>query len=366
MTFSDEQIAALGRPLSARHVRLRERSGREIPVLDGWRAIAEANRIFGPDGWDREILDMKCAATREVQGRLSAAYVARVRVRIRTESRPIIRDGHGCGEGRGDTPFEAHDRGLKAAEIDATMRALATFGRPFGLGLYLGEIPRARRTPATARRDDRSASHGGQTAAGQTPAAHGPSANGAQRPGAQESDSGINGDAGHQDHRSAAAAPPGHAGEAGAADRNGGPSPGDSSDMLLPKSTRRRDPAHLRFIRAQPCLICSRKPSDAHHLRFAQPRAMAAKVSDEFTVPLCRYHHQLLHRHNDEPAWWDAYEIDALSIARDLWEESTGEPPADRATAAGPEPDRISGRPLATGQWSPDELAATPPEAKQP
>lgn len=64
---------------------------------------------------------------------------------------------------------------------------------------------------------------------------------------------------------------------------------------------RRRDKAHLKFVATQPCLLCARRPADAHHLRFAQARALGAKVSDEFTVPLCRSHHRQLHRSGNEP-----------------------------------------------------------------
>src|SRR5438067_4890637 len=64
----------------------------------------------------------------------------------------------------------------------------------------------------------------------------------------------------------------------------------------IPKAIRKRDKAHLAFVSAQPCLVCKRSPCDAHHLKFARPRALGRKVSDEFTVPLCREHHQELHR----------------------------------------------------------------------
>jgi hypothetical protein len=70
------------------------------------------------------------------------------------------------------------------------------------------------------------------------------------------------------------------------------------------KPTRQRNKAHLTFVSSQPCLICQRTPSDAHHLKFAQPRSLGRKVSDEFTVPLCRDHHLQLHHHGNEAAWW--------------------------------------------------------------
>jgi hypothetical protein len=70
------------------------------------------------------------------------------------------------------------------------------------------------------------------------------------------------------------------------------------------------------------CLVCGRQPSDPHHLRFAQPRALGLKVSDEFTVPLCRGHHRQLHQAGNEVAWWQDLKINALEIAKGLWEES--------------------------------------------
>ena len=77
-----------------------------------------------------------------------------------------------------------------------------------------------------------------------------------------------------------------------------------------------------RYVAKQSCLVCGRKPCDAHHLRFAQSRALGRKVSDEFTVPLCRGHHRELHRHGDEAAWWRKAAIDPAAAARSLWLET--------------------------------------------
>jgi hypothetical protein len=96
----------------------------------------------------------------------------------------------------------------------------------------------------------------------------------------------------------------------------------DKSSLALPEPRRIRDKAHLRFVAQQACLVCGRKPSDPHHLRFAQPRALSRKVSDEFTVPLCRGHHREVHRTGDEAAWWKKSGIDAAERARALWLET--------------------------------------------
>jgi hypothetical protein len=102
------------------------------------------------------------------------------------------------------------------------------------------------------------------------------------------------------------------------------PSNFNTSALSLSKPIRRRDKQHLRFVASQPCLICGRAPSDAHHLRFAQPRAMGRKSSDEFTVPLCRTHHRENHQTGREQTWWASMSIDPLDVAAKLWRSSHG------------------------------------------
>jgi len=93
----------------------------------------------------------------------------------------------------------------------------------------------------------------------------------------------------------------------------------DKGALALSEPRRYRDRAHLEFVSSQPCLLCGRRPSDAHHLRFAQPRALGRRVSDEYTVPLCRTHHRGLHRRGDEAAWWESINVDPVAVALDLW-----------------------------------------------
>jgi hypothetical protein len=101
----------------------------------------------------------------------------------------------------------------------------------------------------------------------------------------------------------------------------------DKSSLPLPEPRRIRDRQHLRYLIKQPCLICGRRPSDPHHLRFAQLRALGRKASDEFTVPLCRVHHRELHRGGDETAWWQKTGVDPIAAARLLWRETHPLPP---------------------------------------
>jgi ERF superfamily len=93
----------------------------------------------------------------------------------------------------------------------------------------------------------------------------------------------------------------------------------DKSVLTVAAPRRYRNRDHLRFVMQQPCLLCGRKPSDAHHIRFVQPRALGRKASDEFSVPLCRSHHRGVHRAGDEKAWWKQAGIDPIKVARKLW-----------------------------------------------
>lgn len=96
----------------------------------------------------------------------------------------------------------------------------------------------------------------------------------------------------------------------------------DKGLLAFPEPRRVRDRDHVKHVATQACLVCGRLPSDAHHLRFTQGRALGRKASDEFTVPLCRSHHRELHRHGDETAWWTKIGIDPLPEARTLWLET--------------------------------------------
>jgi hypothetical protein len=95
----------------------------------------------------------------------------------------------------------------------------------------------------------------------------------------------------------------------------------DKSVLALPEPRRIRDRHHVKFVARHPCLVCGRRPADAHHLRFAQSRATGRKVSDEFTVPLCRGHHREVHRCGDEAGWWTNVGVNPTAAARALWLE---------------------------------------------
>lgn len=379
MGFSGKQVNTLQRPLHAAHIRKRQINGRELTYIEGWHAIAEANRIFGFDNWDRETVEARCVLSREAKGTFVAVYLSKVRITVRADGQAVVREGHGSGEARGGSPGEAHDAALKTAETDATKRALATFGKPFGLSLYLSSKGKARgaatgpwrQLPTVVDVPSASIANVGSRQSHEVAVRVGGESN-PPAPALQPSLA-RNNDA--QDKRSIeskeqpilesgsslqpateTSGPEGPLAKAGIAEPNCRPGPTgasagnrsfgenaektaaatevgttllarvasriDKSGLAFPIPRRYRDKEHLRYVASQACLVCSRVPSDAHHLRFAQPKGLGQKVSDEFTVPLCRVHHDQLHRGGKEIDWWIDMEIDPLPIALDLWQES--------------------------------------------
>lgn len=297
MGFSAKQLRALRREVDDRKVRTRQVHGRELSYIEGWHAIAEANRIFGHDAWARETVETRCVLNREMRGTFTAVYAAKVRITVFANGRTIVREGHGTGEGQGTSAGEAHDVALKAAETDGTKRALATFGRPFGLSLYLSD--RSRAAGAHERRALPSPRYRSMASTGASSGS--PPTSEAEKNSVPE------------------------APIRRAADTSETPKCGPILlEASLPHglSRRIRDRNHLKFVSNQLCLKCARWPSDAHHVTFAQPRAMGMKVSDEFVVPLCRLHHREVHHARNELAWWRDLKIDPIEVANRLWQES--------------------------------------------
>jgi DNA recombination protein Rad52 len=397
--FSEPQVKALSSKLSAKYVRTRQSGSLTLSYIEGWHAIAEANRIFGYDAWDRQTMAVKCVWEGLKGNRSACSYIARVRVRVTAGDKEICREGCGSGHGVSLTPGEAHESAIKEAETDAMKRALSTFGNPFGLALYDKEQQNVR---GRCKKLRQSATNGEPrtitwlvlSSEGEYLSAHEDPVDycKAMRQMLEAISSrdrlrafwqrnlvtlamlrrnlpDLKSDKGehyaeiltnlykHQmrlvweelkayeqrtaelEARNSQAAADGAAGSApgerkGAKqDPNGPLSPGERADASpdagnghvdktkLPISTPRRirDKDHLRYIASQPCLICGRTPSHAHHLRFAQPKAFGRKVSDEWTVPLCSTHHRALHNVGDERQWWAEKGIDPTAYATRLW-----------------------------------------------
>ena len=141
--FSPELLAALSAPLDRANVRQRDQGRGKVAYVEGWFAVAEANRIFGFDGWQRQTIAVRCVAQaersigRDQKPGWGVTYTARVRVTVTAGGLPpLVREGSGAGHGIDVDLGQAHESALKEAETDAMKRALMTFGNPFGLALY--------------------------------------------------------------------------------------------------------------------------------------------------------------------------------------------------------------------------------------
>jgi hypothetical protein len=360
MAFTEAQVKSLEAKLDSKHVKTRQVQDTVLNYVEGWHVIAEANRIFGYDAWDRQTITTNCVWTGIANRHQAAAYIAKVRVAVRAGGITIVREGCGSGEGRGFTLGEAHELALKSAETDATKRALATFGNPFGLALYDRELTGVRNrkaidlSTATKRRGPWILREGDGKAAKSFDK---PDEFAAALKLALSSVDNIdflftiweqnvhtlralsksftNGERAEtlvaHFKRCAAnlakvASPRSPAVQTSISSReNAKRFPKiDKSALSLSEPKRVRSKEHLRFVARKPCLICGRTPSQAHHIRYAQPRGLALKVSDEFTVPLCAIHHTEVHAMIDERRWWWEHKIDPLPVAHGLWRESNG------------------------------------------
>ena len=356
MAFTDSQVRQLKAKLDPRYIKTRSANGANLSYVEGWHAIAEANRIFGFDAWDRRTVSTTCVWSGQSGQVHAAAYTAKVRVSVRAGDIVIVREGSGTGEGRASTPGQAHELALKGAETDATKRALATFGNPFGLALYDREQAGVRKTRGASLSSGETSQIGPwvlRSSTGKPVSSHDTSTDfvKALRQAMSEAyDIELLYDVWEQNiealrvlHRSTNERPGivptmvSHL-RACAVDlvkraSNGSAQPMakgngstrhkiDKSVLTISEPKRTRCKEHLRYVAEQPCLVCGRSPSHAHHIRYAQPRGLGLKVSDEFTVPLCAIHHSENHATGNERRWWQEHNLDPLPVARRLWQKS--------------------------------------------
>ena len=332
-----------------------------LSYIEGWHAIAEANRIFGFDAWDRQTVSIKCVSEGAWQGRYRCSYIARVRICVRAEETVICREGCGSGHGNDMTPGEAHESAIKEAETDAMKRALMTFGNLFGLALYdkeqngvRGRVRAGRQRASTGRpiswivlsaegqpihrheapvdfcksmreilqaanTDERLKAFWDRNAAA------------TQMLRANLPDLKTEAGEHYADillkfyRRRCRALNLDDKSDSAGRQRSKNGAPVDKSVLAIGAPRRIRDKEHLKFVASQPCLVCERLPAQAHHLRFAQPRAIGRKVSDEWTVPLCATHHRALHEVGDEKIWWKECDIEPIGQAERLWRQGNTE-----------------------------------------
>jgi len=354
MAFTEAQVKSLEAKLDAKYVRTRRAHDITLAYVEGWHVIAEANRIFGYDAWDRHTLSTRCVWSDATNHHFAAAYTAKVRIAVRAGSLTITREGCGSGQAKAPTPGEAHELALKAAETDATKRALATFGNPFGLALYDRELAGVKNRKALLSAPDEyrgpwllSLPNGsGQSFSkaddfvvalrkALTEAAdieqlfaiwerNVDAVRAINKQTNRSTPRGVIAQnlVAHLKRRAIAFAKQGSQAPDLSDDHNGQRAKVDKSVLAISEPKRIRSKEHLRYVASQPCLICGRNPAHAHHIRYAQPRGMGLKVSDEFTVPLCAIHHSDNHTTGDEMRWWQERKIDPLIAAAELWRKS--------------------------------------------
>lgn len=169
MGFTKEQVGLLEEQITPDVVSERRGAGNmTLSYVEGFYAINKANEIFGYDGWDYEIVDLR-TDTYQVKEVIHARATAQVKVTVRVPSSTegVINDlieqsgeeasaevimaqlgsagipkqtvtrndvGHGTSTAKGVVPdFEAAE---KEAVTDALKRSLRSFGNQFGNSLY--------------------------------------------------------------------------------------------------------------------------------------------------------------------------------------------------------------------------------------
>ena len=367
MSFSDAQIKKLSAKLSDKHVRTRIQDGKTLSYIEGWHVIAEANRIFGYDCWNRETVELRSVWEGRHETKVSCCYMAHVCITVTSGETCTIREGTGFGSGTGSRPADAHELAMKAAETDAMKRALATFGNQFGLALYDKKQVGVRHTKARKSQEWPVFDQDGVLLSMEnTPVqfcsdirrtmenindypAHMAFWNENQKSVAElrrihpklETDDGRhygellinlytrrlsvfaaehkagNGTLKPNQESHGSVIEVNHPEGASLLEKG---STTDDPNTLSKGPPRLRDKSHLKFVASQACLVCGRTPSQAHHLKHAQVRALGRKPGDQWTVPLCAIHHRKLHDHGNEAIWWPSNNIDPLKVAEGLWQ----------------------------------------------
>ena len=128
----------LRRKLDPASVKPAKQYGPKGDYIEGWHAIAEANRIFGFGGWSYTITECTCvsSAVREIGAAKKPGWGITYTAKVMIDVSGVIREDFGAGHGYDVDCGLAHESAIKEAVTDALKRALRSFGSPFGLALY--------------------------------------------------------------------------------------------------------------------------------------------------------------------------------------------------------------------------------------
>ena len=88
------------------------------------------------------------------------------------------------------------------------------------------------------------------------------------------------------------------------------------SFMLRPKLKRWECEKYTQWVKTQLCVCCGNQADDPHHIIGYGQGKMGGKAHDIFTLPLCRIHHNELHKNAEE--WEQKYGSQILLLIQFL------------------------------------------------
>lgn len=127
----------LDKKLNPANVKPPSKFGPKGDYIEGWHAIAEANRIFGHGNWSYTIKGLtKDSVTEGTNNKGDVQWQAAYTCIVTLTVGDVVREDVGFGSGFAKQIGDAIEGATKEAVTDALKRALRTFGNPFGLALY--------------------------------------------------------------------------------------------------------------------------------------------------------------------------------------------------------------------------------------
>lgn len=141
--FTQAQRDTLLKPIQPHRV---AKDNKGMSYVEGYEIQAHLNRLFGFEGWDKEILrldllldDSKPDPDKNNRLGWYVTYLCQIRLTVRSVYGHLVKIVEEAGTGSAtNQPIhaDAHDLALKSAITDALKRCAKDLGDQFGLGLY--------------------------------------------------------------------------------------------------------------------------------------------------------------------------------------------------------------------------------------
>lgn len=94
-----------------------------------------------------------------------------------------------------------------------------------------------------------------------------------------------------------------------------------ASFMKSPKLARWESKKYLKWVKSQCCCVCGNPADDPHHIIGHGQGGMGTKGHDLFCLPLCRGHHDELHR---DPKLWESNHGSQIELLFQFLDRSLG------------------------------------------